>query len=211
MRKPYLSNETLGVLMVFAGGSLWGFSGACGQFLFQNKGMVSSWLVPVRLLSAGIILLAILGATRGKAVFDVWKDKKDAVHIVLYGLLGMSGCQFAYFTAVQYSNAGTATVLQYIGPALILLWLCLRQHRLPCTCRYIFDRHSRRPDFTCPVSARPVLGSVRSGVRRGLYLAACTPAVQTRLGNCSRLGYADWRSYADDCTAPVDNFGQGGW
>lgn len=131
MRKPYLSNETLGVLMVFAGGCLWGFSGACGQFLFQNKEMVSSWLVPVRLLSAGIILLALLGATRGKAVFDVWKDKKDAVHIVLYGLLGMSGCQFAYFTAVQYSNAGTATVLQYIGPALILLWLCLRQHRLP--------------------------------------------------------------------------------
>ena len=50
VRKPYLSNETQGVLKVFAGGCLWGFSGACGQFLFQNKGMVSSWLVPVRLL-----------------------------------------------------------------------------------------------------------------------------------------------------------------
>lgn len=131
MRKPYFSNETLGVLMVFAGGCLWGFSGACGQFLFQHKGMVSSWLVPVRLLSAGLILLVLLGVTRGKAVFDVWRDKKDAAHIILYGLLGMSGCQYAYFTAVQYSNAGTATVLQYIGPALILLWLCLRQHRLP--------------------------------------------------------------------------------
>ena len=131
MRKPYLSNETQGVFKVFAGGCLWGFSGACGQFLFQNKGMVSSWLVPVRLLSAGIILLLLLGVTRRKAVFDVWRNKKDALHIVLYGLLGMSGCQYAYFTAVQNSNAGTATVLQYLGPALILLWLCFRGRRLP--------------------------------------------------------------------------------
>lgn len=131
MRKPYISSESLGVLLVFAGGCLWGFSGACGQFLFQHKGMVSSWLVPVRLLSAGLILLVILGVMRGKAVFDVWRDKKDAAHVILYGLLGMSGCQYAYFTAVQCSNAGTATVLQYIGPALILLWLCLRQYRRP--------------------------------------------------------------------------------
>ena len=102
MRKPYLSNETQGVLKVFAGGCLWGFSGACGQFLFQNKGMVSSWLVPVRLLSAGILLLLLLGATRRKAVFDVWRNKKDALHIVLYGLLGMSGCQKIF----QYSVCG---------------------------------------------------------------------------------------------------------
>lgn len=62
--------------MVFAGGSLWGFSGACGQFLFQNKGMVSSWLVPVRLLSAGIILLAILGARAAKRSLTCGRTKK---------------------------------------------------------------------------------------------------------------------------------------
>lgn len=131
IKKFSVSSQALGIFMVFAGGCLWGASGACGQFLFQNKGMVSAWLVPVRLLSAGALLLVLLAMLRGRAVFAVWRNRRDAMHMILYGLLGMSGCQFAYFTAVQYSNAGTATVLQYIGPALILLWICLRQRRRP--------------------------------------------------------------------------------
>ena len=40
-------------------------------------------------------------------------------------------CQYAYFTTIQYSNAGTATVLQYTGPAMILVWLCIREQRKP--------------------------------------------------------------------------------
>ena len=40
-------------------------------------------------------------------------------------------CQYAYFTTIQYSNAGTATVLQYTGPAMILVWICLRMRRKP--------------------------------------------------------------------------------
>lgn len=35
------------MLLTLAGGVLWGFSGACGQFLFTQKGVVSTWLVPV--------------------------------------------------------------------------------------------------------------------------------------------------------------------
>ena len=40
-------------------------------------------------------------------------------------------CQYAYFTTIQYSNAGTATVLQYTGPAMILVWICIREQRKP--------------------------------------------------------------------------------
>ena len=48
-----------GILLTLTGGSLWGFSGTCGQFLMQEKGITSDWLVPIRLLTAGILLLLI--------------------------------------------------------------------------------------------------------------------------------------------------------
>lgn len=57
--------------------------------------------------------------------------KKDALGILVFGVFGMSMCQFTYFSAIGASNAGTATVLQYTGPVLILIYLSLRNKRLP--------------------------------------------------------------------------------
>ena len=47
MRTKNAKENFFGVLLTLAGGILWGFSGACGQFLFTQKGVVSTWLVPV--------------------------------------------------------------------------------------------------------------------------------------------------------------------
>ena len=43
----------------------------------------------------------------------------------------MTLCQYSYFQTIEWSNAGTATVIQYLGPALIVVWVCLRMKRLP--------------------------------------------------------------------------------
>ena len=40
-------------------------------------------------------------------------------------------CQYSYFRSIELSNAATATTLQYTGPALVLLWLALREKRMP--------------------------------------------------------------------------------
>ncbi len=118
-----------GALMTLAGGMLWGFSGTCGQFLMQTKGLLSDWLVPVRLLTAGGLLLAICWLKEKRRIFDIWK--RDWLGILIFGVFGMSMCQYTYFTAISASNAGTATVLQYIGPVLILVYLSLRHKQLP--------------------------------------------------------------------------------
>lgn len=47
--------ETLGTVMAVCGGICWGFSGCCGQFLFETRGAKAPWLVALRLLFAGII------------------------------------------------------------------------------------------------------------------------------------------------------------
>lgn len=118
-----------GAALTILGGLLWGFSGTCGQFLLQRKGIASEFLVPVRLMSAGAILLAICLLRERGRVFDVFR--RDAKGIVVFGVFGMSMCQYTYFSAIAASNAGTATVLQYTGPVLILVYLSLREKRLP--------------------------------------------------------------------------------
>ena len=40
---------TIGTLLTLAGGVCWAFSGACGQFLMQQRGVNAGWLVTVML------------------------------------------------------------------------------------------------------------------------------------------------------------------
>ena len=122
-------NAVRGMILTLVGGTLWGFSGTCGQFLMQTKGVTSNWLVPIRLLLAGALLLFICWLKDGRGIFRIWIQ--DAASILIFGILGMSMCQYTYFTAIGASNAGTATVLQYIGPVLILIYLSLRNRKTP--------------------------------------------------------------------------------
>lgn len=121
----------IGILMTLTGGFLWGFSGACGQFLFEQKGMTSNWLVPVRLITASFIMLLYYVIKEKKAAFRIWKKRKDAVDVIVYGLAGLMLCQFTYFKTIELSNAGTATVIQYIAPAIVLVLVCIMEKRKP--------------------------------------------------------------------------------
>lgn len=62
-------NIKRGCILTLFGGSLWGLSGTCGQYLFQVKGLTSDWLVPIRLLTAGLLLLFICYLKEGKQIF----------------------------------------------------------------------------------------------------------------------------------------------
>ena len=120
-----------GTIMTITGGTLWGVSGVCGQFLFQNKDVTASWLVPVRLMMAGIFMLCFYIWKDKKKAFAIWQKKENRWGILIYGLAGMMLCQYSYFQTIEWSNAGTATVIQYLGPSLIVVWVCLQTRRLP--------------------------------------------------------------------------------
>lgn len=124
-------NLKKGCILTLFGGILWGLSGTCGQYLMQRKGLTSDWLIPIRLLLAGTLLLLICLVKDGKKVFQIFKIPKDGLDVLIFGMLGMSMCQYTYFTAISQSNAGTATVLQYIGPVLIVIYVSLRTGKIP--------------------------------------------------------------------------------
>ncbi|WP_314293833.1 EamA family transporter [Fusobacterium periodonticum] len=124
-------NDNTGMLSTFVGGTLWGVNGVMGNYLFLNKNVTTPWLIPYRLILAGFLLLGYLYYKKGSKIFDILKNPKDLAQILLFGLIGMLGTQYTYFSAIQFSNAAIATVLTYFGPTLVLIYMCLREKRKP--------------------------------------------------------------------------------
>ena len=125
-------NKTLlGVFLAAFGGICWGFSGSCGEFLFKNYGVPSIWLCSVRMIVSGVIMLAISLVKCRPQLFAMLKNRRDTLQMLLFGLLGILMSQYSYLTAISYSNAGTATVLQYVGPVFIMIIACVSGKRLP--------------------------------------------------------------------------------
>ena len=125
-----LNTTALGVLAATLGGTFWGFSGCFGQYMFTYKDITSSWLVPIRLLVSGLLILILLTVQK-KNVFVVYKDKKNILKMLIFALFGMALSQYGYFTAVMYSNAGTGTILQYMGQIMLLVYVCISTPRWP--------------------------------------------------------------------------------
>lgn len=121
---------TRGYLLAIIPAIFWGISGTFCQFLFQQKQFNPEWLVTVRLLVAGFILLGI-AVFKKENIWQVWKKKNDALHMLVFSTAGMAAVQYTYFAAIYASNAATATVLQYIGPAMIALYLAVRYKKIP--------------------------------------------------------------------------------
>ena len=76
-------------------------------------------------------MLSYLYYKNGKKVFDILKNGKDLLSIIIFGIFGMMGTQYTYFTAIEYSNAAIATVLTYFGPTLVLVYVYMREARRP--------------------------------------------------------------------------------
>jgi drug/metabolite transporter (DMT)-like permease len=125
------NTRSRGIFLVLTGAALWGISGTVAQFLFQKNDFSPEWLVVVRLLLSGIILLALAGIKEKKRVIDIWKNKKDVLSLFLFSILGMLSVQYTYFAAIKHSNAATATILQYLAPVIITCYLSIRMKKIP--------------------------------------------------------------------------------
>ena len=120
-----------GMLLIALGAVLWGFSGMCSQFVQQQRMMSAEWVVAMRLVIAGVITVAVAFYQGRASIFKVFSDWKDTLRLMMFGVLGMWMCQYTYFKAIAYAGAGIATVLQYVGPALIILYISITRLQLP--------------------------------------------------------------------------------
>jgi drug/metabolite transporter (DMT)-like permease len=119
----------IGFLFAITAAVLFGVGGTCAQFLFQQRGLSVDWLVTMRLLCGGTILLSIASLRQGARIFDIWRG--DAGAVILFGLIGMMPVQYTFMAAIAASNSATATVLQFTAPAMIAAWFAVTAWRLP--------------------------------------------------------------------------------
>lgn len=113
------------------------FQATLGQFLFQQRDINVEWLITVRMLVSGFILLFIGVLGKNTDLWAIWKNKKNATQLLLFSITGMLAVQYTYFAAIKHSNAATATVLQYAGPVLIAIYLAVKTRRLPKPIEYL--------------------------------------------------------------------------
>mgnify|MGYP004458530989 FL=1 len=126
-----LSNRLKGIILAVGGSIFWGGSGVAAQFLLQDRGMTADYLTAIRTITAGLILLLIDRFVYSNNITNIWRDKASRYRLLFFGICGMMAVQYTYFAAIAYSNAPTGTIIQYLMPVVILLWIALRERKLP--------------------------------------------------------------------------------
>jgi Predicted permease, DMT superfamily len=96
-----------------------------------KKSIPTQWIVGIRLLFAGLMLVIWCYFIDSKELFAILKKPRYIFQLLAFGLLGMLPAQYTYFMAIKYGNAPTATVLQFLGPLFIIIYISLRKLQMP--------------------------------------------------------------------------------
>lgn len=116
----------IGFLLVLSGCFFWGIGGTMSQQLF-SEGIEVGWLVSTRLVIAGTLLLLLQALFKDRTqILDIWRQKYTAFRLVIFGIVGMLAVQYTYMASIKAGNAAVATLLQYLAPVMIIVWVALR-------------------------------------------------------------------------------------
>lgn len=126
-----ISRRLTGIMLAIGGSIFWGGSGVAAQFLLQDRGVTADFLTAVRTLTAGLMLLLFDRCVYGNNITDIWHDKASRNRLLFFGIFGMMAVQYTYFAAIAYSNAPTGTIIQYLMPVVILIWMAISEKKLP--------------------------------------------------------------------------------
>ncbi|EMC44797.1 DMT family transporter [Streptococcus mutans] len=118
-----------GTVLVVLAAIAWGISGVSGQFLMK-QGISVYLLTSLRLLISGLLLIGVVIWQQPQQIKAILEDKKVLVGIFGFSICGLLLNQFSYLQAIHYTNAGTATVLQYMAPVLVLTIICFKNRSL---------------------------------------------------------------------------------
>lgn len=130
MMKRY---EIIGIILTLLGATLWGVSGTSVQFVGNFRNMNLEWLLTMRLITAGLLTVLYGWIRQGNTIFNVFRNWRDTLGLLIFGVFGMALCQYTYFRSIVIAGAGIATVLQYLAPSMIIIYLLMRYGKRPST------------------------------------------------------------------------------
>lgn len=132
-KKTPPSRAVLGYLFAALAAAGWASGALIGKWLMtapsaETAGWVLAPLgVPVsaevlaanRVLLAGIIMLVVVLIREPR---DLKVNPKGLGQLALYGVIGLAGLHFTYYSAIDMINPSTAILIEYLAPVLIMVF-----------------------------------------------------------------------------------------
>lgn len=118
---------TQGRLLIAAAATLWGTSATLARFVFHERAVSPFVVVELRLLFAIAVLAPLLLWRRPDALRV---RREDLRYFLILGLFGVTTVQGSYYFTISRLGVGLAILLQYLAPALIVLWGLVRGQRI---------------------------------------------------------------------------------
>lgn len=123
-------NRLKGIAMILVGAMLWGATGPLMEWTMDVYGISVPFLLTIRLTVAGALLLLFLKAKKVR-ITAVFRQKFWIRPLLLFSVFGMLGVQYSFVSAIEASNAVVATLMQFLAPIYIILFVSLMQKKAP--------------------------------------------------------------------------------
>ncbi|MCI1933950.1 MAG: DMT family transporter [Atopobiaceae bacterium] len=120
-----------GIALTLAGGALWGVNGTVSKYIMATYDVDPLWFVCVKELTACWLFLAMAALRKRASLKEVLHTPRALAGILRFAIGAILFSQVAYLEAINWTNAGTATVLQSLSMALVLVVVCIRSKRRP--------------------------------------------------------------------------------
>jgi drug/metabolite transporter (DMT)-like permease len=111
-----------GIALIVTGSMLWGATGPLMEWMLNNWSMSVAFMMTLRLFIAGFGLLLFL-RIQMKDIYRIWKDPFWTKRLLIFAVFGMLGVQYSFVAAIESSNAVVATLLQFLAPIFVILFV----------------------------------------------------------------------------------------
>jgi drug/metabolite transporter (DMT)-like permease len=121
------SSTSLGLLIAVLAAATFGLSGALAKPVIES-GWSPAAAVTVRVLIGGLVLAPVaLFSVRGRWAV-LWRARR---RILAMAAIGVAATQVAYFAAIERIPVGTAVLIEYMAPLLLVAVAWVRTRRTP--------------------------------------------------------------------------------
>lgn len=133
-----MSRNVKGTLLTLTGASCWGLCAVSAKFLISERGLDPVWIICLRLILSGLVLLIIGFAQNSSPKYsgqgtmtDILKKPRSLFKLIIIAIFAFAVCQTTYFAAIGLSNAGVVSVIQQTAPIFVMIYSIFVVKRKP--------------------------------------------------------------------------------
>lgn len=97
----------------------------------DDYGAPATWITCLRMVIAAAFFLFLTAVRNWRDLVAVFRDWRSLVQIAAFAIFGVLLTQLSYLNAISYTSAGVGTTIEQVGLVFIMLYVCLRNRRLP--------------------------------------------------------------------------------